>query len=56
MNPEDNQSYWRYTNDYFEKDRPKKDWSRLMDIYGNELPPEIKEFDENNKHEWPALY
>jgi hypothetical protein len=33
-----------YTGEYFEKDRKEKDWSRLPDIYGTDLPSEIEEF------------
>ncbi len=32
-NVEDNQPYWRYNHQYFERDRAQKDWSRLLDIY-----------------------
>jgi hypothetical protein len=31
---------------YFEKERPNHEWNRLLDIYSNELPPEVKEFEE----------
>jgi oxysterol-binding protein 1 len=49
-NPDDpDQVYYRYNGKYFEEDRPKKDWSRLPDIYSDELPPEIVEFEKSNK-------
>lgn len=40
-NPEDDMIYYRYNNQYFEKDRPAKDWRRLPDLYSTELPPEV---------------
>ena len=40
-NPFDGQMYWKYNGTYFERDRPKQDWSRLPDLFSNYLPPEI---------------
>jgi hypothetical protein len=45
-NPDDpNQVYYKYNCLYFEKDRPEKDWSRLPDLYSDQLPPEVAEFE-----------
>ncbi len=43
------QPYWQYNQRYFEEDRPKKDWHRLLDIYSNELPQEIQDFIDTNR-------
>ena len=45
-NPDDpEQVYYRYNGKYFEHDRPKKDWSRLPDLYSDKIPPEVEEFE-----------
>lgn len=45
MNPDDpNMTYYRYNGLYFEKDRKDKDWSRLSDIFGDQLPDEVQDF------------
>lgn len=44
-NPEDDQIYYRYNRTYFEQDREHKDWKRLPDLYSEDLPPEVKDFD-----------
>jgi len=51
QNPDDPQGgiYYRYNNKYFEVDLKNKDWSRLPDIYGENLPKEIEEFHASNK-------
>jgi hypothetical protein len=43
-NPSDDQEYWRYNGEYFEKDRLNKDWSRNHDIYGDAYSEEVKPF------------
>lgn len=49
-NPEDPaQVYYKYNGKYFEEDRPRGEWSRLPDIYGERLPPEVEEFERNSK-------
>jgi hypothetical protein len=40
-NPTDKQTYWVYNGKYFESDRPKQNWSRLPDIFSNNIDPEI---------------
>ena len=35
-NPHDGQTYYVYNNKYFEHDRPKGDWQRLPDLFGEE--------------------
>ena len=37
-------NYYRYNGKYFECDSKNKDWSRLPDIYSEQLPKEIEEF------------
>lgn len=45
VNPDDpNMTYYRYNGLYFEKDRKDKDWSRLSDIFGDQLPDEVQDF------------
>ena len=45
QNPEDPEHvYYRYNGTYFEKDRPSKDWSRLPDLYSDNLPSEVEEY------------
>lgn len=45
VNPDDGgQIYYRYNYQYWEKDRLIKDWSRLPDLYSEQLPPPVKEF------------
>lgn len=45
VNPDDPaQNYYRYNGKYFEEDQKNLDWSRLPDLYSEEIPPEIKEF------------
>lgn len=34
-NPADDQEYWRYNHEYFEKDRANNDYSRNHDIFSN---------------------
>jgi hypothetical protein len=49
-NPEDpSLKYYRYNGLYYENDRPKKDWSRLPDIFSDKLPPEIEAFEASKK-------
>ena len=49
-NPDDpTKVYYKYNNLYFEKDRVDKDWSRLPEIFGESLPPEIEEFQTKGK-------
>ena len=48
LNPEDGQTYFMYNFTYFERDWIKKDWSRLPDLYSENLPPEIEEFEKKN--------
>jgi len=49
-NPDDPELiYYRYNGKYFEEDRKKRDWSRLPDIFGEALPPEVIEFESQNK-------
>ena len=34
VNPDDeNQVYYRYNGKYWDNDRPKRDWTRLPDLY-----------------------
>ncbi len=49
-NPDDpEQTYYRYNGKYFEVDRKNKDWSRLPDIYSEQLPPEVEELNAKKK-------
>lgn len=42
-NPEDpEKTYYKYNGKYWEEDRLKRDWSRLPDIFGESLPPEVE--------------
>jgi oxysterol-binding protein 1 len=42
-NPEDpEQTYYRYNERYFEKERPETDWRRLPDLFSEKLPPEVE--------------
>lgn len=41
--------YYKYNGKYFERDRLSRDWSRLPDIYSDKLPPEVEEFEKQNK-------
>jgi len=42
-NPDDpTKVYYKYNNLYFEKDRVERNWSRLPDIFGESLPPEVE--------------
>eukprot|EP00349_Pseudokeronopsis_sp_Brazil_P002619 CAMPEP_0202962080 /NCGR_PEP_ID=MMETSP1396-20130829/6186_1 /ASSEMBLY_ACC=CAM_ASM_000872 /TAXON_ID= /ORGANISM="Pseudokeronopsis sp., Strain Brazil" /LENGTH=344 /DNA_ID=CAMNT_0049682417 /DNA_START=1332 /DNA_END=2366 /DNA_ORIENTATION=- len=49
MNEEDGQLYWRYNFQYFEKDRKEGKWDRLMDLYSDQLPPEVQQFFDQKK-------
>ncbi|CDW78464.1 oxysterol-binding protein [Stylonychia lemnae] len=48
-NPEDDQVYYVYNGQYFERDRKYKDWKRLPDLYSENLPPEVEQFDKKTK-------
>jgi len=50
-NPDDdNQIYFRYKGNYWEKDWKDKKWDHLPDLYSDTLPPEIQAFiDAENK-------
>ncbi len=49
-NPEDpEQTYFRYNGRYWEEDRLKRDWSRLPDLYSENLPPEVEEHEKPSK-------
>jgi hypothetical protein len=41
--------YYKYNGTYFEQDRKNLDWTRCPDIYSDQLPPAIKEFEEMTK-------
>ena len=41
--------YYRYNGQYWEGDKKVKDWSRLPDLYSEQLPFEIEEFLKNAK-------
>jgi hypothetical protein len=43
-NPSDGLDYWVYNGQYFEQDRQKQDWSRLPDIFSDNIPEEVKPF------------
>jgi len=43
------QVYYKYNGKYFENDRPKKDWSRLPDLFSETLPPEVEAFESQKK-------
>lgn len=50
MNPDHpEETYYRYTGLYFEKDRKERNWSRLPDLYSDKLPPEVEEFERSRK-------
>jgi hypothetical protein len=50
VNPnDDNQVYYRYNGQYWEKDRQNKDWSRLPDIYSDQLPQHVQDFISKSK-------
>ncbi len=45
-NPDDaGQTYYKYTEKYFEVDRPKRNWEHLPDIYSEKLAKEVEEFE-----------
>eukprot|EP00347_Sterkiella_histriomuscorum_P008454 403345039 len=48
-NTEDDMMYFRYNGTYFEQDRITKDWRRLPDLYGEDVPPEVKQFEKKSK-------
>ena len=49
-NPDDpNEVSYRYNGQYFEKDRKEGNWERLPDLYSENLPPEVEEFDKKGK-------
>lgn len=49
-NPEDPDNiYYIYNGLYFEKDRKERNWQRLPDLYSEQLPPEIEEFEKATK-------
>ena len=42
-NPDDpTQTYYKYNGKYFEEDRKRKDWSRLPDLYSEDIPEEVR--------------
>lgn len=58
-NPEDPDNiYYIYNGLYFEKDRKERNWQRLPDLYSEQLPPEIEEFEKaTKKQKWlKSLY
>jgi hypothetical protein len=49
-NPDDKDMvYYRYNGRYWEQDRPKKDWSRLPDLYSEVLSEPVRQFLESEK-------
>jgi hypothetical protein len=43
-NANDNQTYWRYKQNYWEEDRKNQDWSQAYDIFSTEMPEEVRPF------------
>jgi hypothetical protein len=54
QNPDDpTQTYYKYNGLYFEKDSKDRNWSRLPDLYTENLPAEIAEFAQQNAKQKP---
>ncbi|TNV85646.1 hypothetical protein FGO68_gene6666 [Halteria grandinella] len=49
-NPDDPENiYYKYNGTYFERDRKERKWDRCPDLFSEQLPPEVEEFERKQK-------
>jgi len=43
-NPADKQVYYVYNKKYFEEDRKEQSWGRLIDLFSEQMAPEVAQY------------